>query len=343
MAIDFNKRTYSEQQFRDAYMGSQSIAEVCRKLNLAPFGGSYESIHKAVRELDLPTDHILGRELQRGVSRGNGKVRVKDDEIFVENSSASRATARNRIIRDNLIPYYCSICGLKDWQGLPISFALDHINGIGNDHRLENLRFLCPNCHSQTETFAGKNTKNHKSVRVPKEDQLARRRELASRPIKKCFSETCENLIPERNKWCLECRPSILPSPDRKEFLSLLHECDWNFQKAADKLNLTYYYVKRFMSDFDITTKDRHLCVVCGGPTSSGALTNTCLTCTKAARAEKAYHNIQEVFEVFEQSGRNFSKTAKHFGLTDNAIKKRLLKAGLIEPKPSTRKRAVSE
>ena len=55
--------------------------------------------------------------------------------------------------------YKCANCGLIEWQGQVLSLHLDHINGINNDHRIENLRFLCPNCHSLTETYAGKNKK----------------------------------------------------------------------------------------------------------------------------------------------------------------------------------------
>ena len=51
----------------------------------------------------------------------------------------------------------CAICGLDSWRGAAISLHLDHVNGIRNDHRRENLRLLCPNCHSQTVTFAGRN------------------------------------------------------------------------------------------------------------------------------------------------------------------------------------------
>ena len=70
---------------------------------------------------------------------------------------ATRASVRKTIIREKLIPYECSKCGINEWNGKMLSLHLDHINGVNNDHRLENLRFLCPNCHSQTETYTGRN------------------------------------------------------------------------------------------------------------------------------------------------------------------------------------------
>ncbi|MBX9580218.1 MAG: HNH endonuclease [Gemmataceae bacterium] len=50
----------------------------------------------------------------------------------------------------------CTRCGISEWQGCPLSLHLDHVNGVNNDNRLENLRFLCPNCHSQTESYCKK-------------------------------------------------------------------------------------------------------------------------------------------------------------------------------------------
>ena len=83
--------------------------------------------------------------------------RLTFDEVFCENSSVSRATVRQWISRDNLIEEKCSECGLYNvWNGKPIQLQLEHINGVSNDNRLENLTYLCPNCHSQTNTWGRK-------------------------------------------------------------------------------------------------------------------------------------------------------------------------------------------
>jgi hypothetical protein len=74
---------------------------------------------------------------------------------------------RRLILKHNIIPYVCGGCGLVDsWQGEPLVLELDHINGDPADNRVENLRFLCPNCHSQTETFASRNKGWHNQRRV---------------------------------------------------------------------------------------------------------------------------------------------------------------------------------
>jgi len=65
---------------------------------------------------------------------------------------------KKRLVKEGILEYNCSSCGIGDeWNGKPITLQLDHINGVNNDHRLDNLRMLCPNCHSQTDTWCGRN------------------------------------------------------------------------------------------------------------------------------------------------------------------------------------------
>ena len=83
------------------------------------------------------------------------------EKIAVKNSTYHRGSLKARIIKENLIPYICRCGNTGKWKGKKLVLQLEHKNGIHNDHRFSNLEFLCPNCHSQTETFAGK-TKQYK-------------------------------------------------------------------------------------------------------------------------------------------------------------------------------------
>lgn len=86
------------------------------------------------------------------------RKKFPNDIIFVENSTYPRHSVKRRIIEDDLIPYQCACCDIGPvWQGAPMPLILDHINGVNNDNRLENLRFVCSNCDSQLPTYKSKN------------------------------------------------------------------------------------------------------------------------------------------------------------------------------------------
>jgi transposase-like protein len=76
---------------------------------------------------------------------------------LVQGQRRNRGNLKRRLIAAGLKEPSCEVCGISDWQGRPIVLALHHRNGDGRDNRLENLELLCPNCHSQTENFAGRN------------------------------------------------------------------------------------------------------------------------------------------------------------------------------------------
>ena len=69
--------------------------------------------------------------------------------------------------------YHCAECGINEWRGRPLRLHLDHINGISNDNRFENLRLVCPNCHSQTDTYCGRNRKKRQGPVAERQTQGA--------------------------------------------------------------------------------------------------------------------------------------------------------------------------
>jgi Zn finger protein HypA/HybF involved in hydrogenase expression len=118
-----------------------------------------------IKQLDCKQDtlnhylKIMGIEyLGNQAGTGTLKSKVKLDDIINNRVKFSRHQLKKRLIYLGLLEYKCVKCGNNgEWMGEKLSLEIDHINGINNDNRLENLRILCPNCHSQTPTFKNKN------------------------------------------------------------------------------------------------------------------------------------------------------------------------------------------
>lgn len=142
-----------DDEFRQIIAENCSYSDCLRALGLGTKGGSSTDILKRrINELKCSTEHF-----NKGQSK-HANATYSLDEILVKDSTyANISSLKRRLLKENRLEYKCACCGISEWQGKPLTLQLDHINGINNDHRIENLRFLCPNCHSQTETYAGKN------------------------------------------------------------------------------------------------------------------------------------------------------------------------------------------
>lgn len=146
----------SDEQFVELLKKSSTISEVLFKLGYTVKGNSwgYSQVKRRMDDLNLDYSIFKGKS---AVTKTNKLNNVKKEDILKENCKHQRTVLRRYVIKNNLIPYKCAICGCTEWQGKTLSLELDHINGVNNDNRLENLRFLCPNCHSQTSTYGSRN------------------------------------------------------------------------------------------------------------------------------------------------------------------------------------------
>lgn len=112
-------------------------------------GNNNDTLKKRIELYNISTTHFTHKR---------NKTDWKDEEIFCKDSTVSQNKLRKTFKEREFIPYKCGICGLDSvWNEKPLVLRLDHINGQNKDNRIENLRWLCPNCDSQQDTFAGKN------------------------------------------------------------------------------------------------------------------------------------------------------------------------------------------
>ena len=144
---------YSAEELQSILNNSSSIKDFGLKLGYASVSGATsKQLKNIISELQLQKNFKDRVFIQRN-----------PDNIFIKNSTASQKILRKYYILGEYTPYVCSICGQKpEWQGKPLTLILDHINGDNRDDRLENLRWVCPNCNQQLDTTGAKNRKNKK-------------------------------------------------------------------------------------------------------------------------------------------------------------------------------------
>lgn len=201
MSVSWGARGYTKEEFVVAWSESKSIAEVLRKLNLVEAGGNYHSINCAAKELGLNKDHMTGQGWNQNRTVTNSRKPI--ELILVKDSSYTSSMLRKRLISEGYKEEKCERCGLKEWMGKPISLELDHINGSKFDNRIKNLRILCPNCHSQTDTYRGKNIGRSRPIGEPVDLKSASRNYsiAGSNPV----SCTCGNKKSRGSKQCRSC------------------------------------------------------------------------------------------------------------------------------------------
>lgn len=126
----------------------------------------YETLHVASSELNMTVVSLWRRAKKIGLRWKDKNYRsVSPTKIPISEILEGRhpyyqtLKLKKRLIKEGIKKNECEICKISEWNGEPLSMQLDHIDGNSHNHKLENLRMTCPNCHSQTETYCGKNKK----------------------------------------------------------------------------------------------------------------------------------------------------------------------------------------
>ena len=142
---------YSKQELENIVKNSLSYKDVAKLVGYTSYSGDLcNLIKEKIQYFNIDISHF---------KRTTNLIRTPEN-IFILNSTANQTTLRKWYLQGEYTPYICSICGQKPiWQGKELTLILDHINGENHDDRLENLRWVCPNCNQQLETTNGKNKK----------------------------------------------------------------------------------------------------------------------------------------------------------------------------------------
>ncbi|MCZ2523367.1 HNH endonuclease signature motif containing protein [Streptomyces sp. HB2AG] len=143
---------HTEERLREIVRCSRSVNEVVRKLGISPVGGNQAHIGRRIRALGIDTSHF-----EHGGTGGSPKTHRPLLVLSDPEQGRARPSRLRKALKAHGRAEICAGCGTgTEWYGVPLRLEVDHVNGDWWDNRPENLRFLCPNCHSVTDTYRGR-------------------------------------------------------------------------------------------------------------------------------------------------------------------------------------------
>ena len=169
------RKQYSKEEISQALSNSNCYADVFRNLGLKVNGGSYNWLRNLIRSFELSTDHFSKKTFL------NLPSNARDYKLPLIDGRRLKSSELKKHLLSNEIEYKCNYCGIKEWMGKSLSLDVDHKSGNCHDNSINNLQFLCPNCHRQKTHNDRQNSLN------------------------KC--KKCEQKINKKSKFCKSCAP----------------------------------------------------------------------------------------------------------------------------------------
>lgn len=220
-------RKYTNQQLIESINQSDSIRSTLFKLGLNPSGGNYASIHKIIKELDIDITHFKGKSVNKGKYFGPKKP-LKDYLILSDQYQPiiNSNKLKKRLILEGIKYHVCEMCGTREWLNQKVPLEIHHINGNKYDNQIENLQILCPNCHTLTKNYRGKNKVRaiQNKINIENEEKLIIFTYYCiecNEKIRKNKSGLCRNCLSNRNRI-------VKIRPDKNTLLKMISDTSYS-------------------------------------------------------------------------------------------------------------------
>ncbi|HET6550166.1 MAG TPA: hypothetical protein VFG79_17015, partial [Solirubrobacter sp.] len=182
---------YTEQELREVVPQMTTLTAVLRHFGLRPAGGNHRLLRRWLDEWGIPIDHFVGTPPPRP------REPIPLEAVLVAGSTYQRKQLKKRLYATGLKDRECELCGQgEEWHGRQMALILDHVNGVADDNRLENLRIVCPNCAATLETHCGR-----------------------------------RNRQPVEDRFCEHCRETFRPQRPQQRYCS--RECGMRWKRAG--------------------------------------------------------------------------------------------------------------
>lgn len=181
-----------------------------------------------------------GISLEHFTSLSQNIIKRSEENVFVKNSSASQAVLRRWYEKGHYTEYKCAICGQPpEWNGKPLTLTLDHIDGDNKNDVLENLRWVCPNCDRQLDTFCSKNISG---------ERVNARQNF--------YCKVCGKEISHGSTYCPDCYAisirKVEQRPSANELIKILKENKGNFTRVAQIFNVSDNAIRKWCRGYNI-------------------------------------------------------------------------------------------
>lgn len=229
---------YTPEELSSIVKQSKTYSEVIKKLGYSTaHGGNINTLKEYINKYNIDISHFS--------NKSKSPTKRSAENIFIENSTASQKVLRDWYKKGEYMPYVCSVCGQEPvWQEKDLTLILDHINGINNDDRIENLRWVCPNCNQQLPTTG------------------YRKMRTENKPKKKYYCKECgaEITIGSTTGLCIECaRKAIrkVERPDKEQLKQLIQT--YSFTEIGKQYGVTDNTIRKWCKAVNLPSRKKDI------------------------------------------------------------------------------------